>query len=105
MKKLPLEYWMVTKTYLPSFICDSSDGSDSSDSSDSSDNSDISDSSDQKTFTTKNFFHIKTIFSQFFFLHLKTFFHKKKSNCDETQTQILMKLKNSNWDESQELKL
>ena len=37
---------MVTKTYLPSYLCDSSGGSDSNDSSDSSDRSDSSDSSD-----------------------------------------------------------
>ena len=33
---------MVTKTYLPSNLCDSSDSSDNSDSCDSSDNSDSS---------------------------------------------------------------
>ena len=32
VKKLPLQYQMVTKTYLkPTYLCDSSDGSDSSD--------------------------------------------------------------------------
>ena len=41
---------MVTKTYLPSNLCDSSDNSDSSDSCDSSDSSDSIDSSDQKNF-------------------------------------------------------
>ena len=54
VKKWPLEYQMVTKTDLPSKICDSSD----SNSSDSSDSCDSSDSSYQKTFFTqkKNFF-------------------------------------------------
>ena len=56
---------MVTKTYLPSYLWESSDGSDSTDigdssdsseSSDSSDISDSSDSSDQTTFFTKIFF-------------------------------------------------
>ena len=46
MKKGPLEYQMVTKTYIPSNLC----GIDSSDRSDSSDGSD---SSDQKTIFTK----------------------------------------------------
>ena len=36
VKKWPLEYQIVTKTYLPSCLCDSSVGSDISDSSDSS---------------------------------------------------------------------
>ena len=64
---------MVTKTCLPSNICDSSEGSDSSDSSNSSESSESSDSSDQKNFF-KNFFH-KT----------KTFFHQKlkNSNCEK----------------------
>ena len=59
LKNRPLEYQIVTKTYLPSNLCDSSDGSDSSnssdscDSSDSSDISDSSDSSDQKKICTK----------------------------------------------------
>ena len=47
---------MVTKTYLPSYLCDSSDVSDSTDSNDRSDNSDSSDSSDssdQNTFCTE----------------------------------------------------
>ena len=56
---------MVTKTYLPTYLWDTSDTSDSSNSSDShksSDNSDISDisdstnSSDQKKFTIYIFF-------------------------------------------------
>ena len=64
---------MVTKTYLPSYICDSSGISDSSDSSysgdssDSSDNidsSDSSDSSDQKTFFSHKFFSTKNCLNQ-----------------------------------------
>ena len=51
---------MVTKTYLPSTLWDSSDSSDSSDTCNSSDISDSSDSSDQKTFFTKTLFSQKT---------------------------------------------
>ena len=46
MKKWPLEYQMVTKTYLPIYLCDSSGSSDSCDSCDSSDSSVSSDSSE-----------------------------------------------------------
>ena len=55
VKKWPLEYHMVTKTFFPFYLCDSSDisngndssgSSDSSDSYDSSDSSNISDSTD-----------------------------------------------------------
>ena len=46
VKKGPLECQMVTKTYLPSNLCDNSDSSDSINSSDSSDSSNISESSD-----------------------------------------------------------
>ena len=45
-EKWPLEYHMVTKTYLPTYLCDSSDSSVSSDSSDSSDSLNIIDSSE-----------------------------------------------------------
>ena len=94
MNKLvfPLEYQMVTKTYLPSYLCDcsdindstdSSDRSDNIDSSDSSDSSDISDSSDSSdsrdqntSFTGKNTFvtnkqkkSTKNPFLTEFFLH------------------------------------
>ena len=44
---------MVTKPYLPSYLCDSSDGSDSSDSSDSCDRINSSDISDKKKLTRK----------------------------------------------------
>ena len=47
MKKLQLEYQMVTKTFLLSNLCNSGHDSDSSDSNDSSDSSD---SGNQKTF-------------------------------------------------------
>ena len=44
VKKWPLEYQKVIKTYLPTYLWDSSDTSDSRDSSDISDSSDSSDS-------------------------------------------------------------
>ena len=51
-------YQIVTKSYLPSYSCASSDGSDSSDSSDSSESSESCDSIDPKTlFTKKNLMH------------------------------------------------
>ena len=56
---------MVTKTYLPSNLCDSSEGSDSSescDSSDSSDSSDSGDSCDQKIVSSK-----KNLYQKLFF--------------------------------------
>ena len=65
---------MVTKTYIPSNLCDSKDSSDSCDSCDSSDSkdscgsSDSSDSSDQK-----NFFPQKNTFFSLTFLHF--FYH------------------------------
>ena len=46
VKKWPLEYCKVIKTYLPTYLWDSSDTSDICDICDSSDNSDSSDSSD-----------------------------------------------------------
>jgi hypothetical protein len=42
----PLEYQMVTRTYLPTYLWDSSDSSDSSDSIDSFDSCDSCDCSD-----------------------------------------------------------
>ena len=76
---------MVTKTCLPSNLCDNSDSSDSiesCDSSDSSDSSDSCDSSDQTNFVRKKFFT-----KNFFFLQKKIpeNLFKKKLNCDETQ--------------------
>ena len=46
VKKLPLEYQKVTKTYCPTYLWDSSDSSDISDISDSHDSYDSRDSSD-----------------------------------------------------------
>ena len=53
MKKLPLEYQMVTKSYLkpnflPTYLCDSGNSSDSSDISDSRDSNDSCDSCDEE---------------------------------------------------------
>ena len=59
VKKWPLEYQKAIKTYLPTYLWDSSDSSDSSGSSDSSyssessESSDSSDSSDQIALYTK----------------------------------------------------
>ena len=47
---------MVTKSYLPSYLCASSDGSDSSASNNISDSSDSCDSIDQKMFLYKKLF-------------------------------------------------
>ena len=47
VKKWPLEYKKVIKTYLPTYLWDSSDSGDICDSCDSSDGSDGSDSSDK----------------------------------------------------------
>ena len=74
---------MVTKTNLPSNICDGIDSSNSRESSDRTDSSDSSDSSDPK----------KTYFSQ---LILYIFFLQKK---------FQQKLNNSNCDKTQRLKL
>ena len=80
VKKWPLEYQIVTKTYLPSNLCDSSDSSDTCNSSDSS-------------YRKKNF-NNKTFFLQFFL---------KQQNL--TKNQIVMKLKNSNCDKTLKLQL
>ena len=83
-EKVTLQYQMVTKTYLLSNLCDSSDRSysneisdsiDCSDSSDSRDSINSSDRSDQKNF----FFYNNTFFTKkrLFFtqkFHIKTFF-------------------------------
>ena len=68
---------MVTKTYLPSNLCDSSDSSVSNESCDSSDSSDQKIVSSKKLFT-KNFFFSKKN-------PQKNFFTKKNLNYDETQ--------------------
>ena len=81
---------MVTKTYLPSYLCDSSDSSDSSDTCDSSDSRDSSDGSDSSDSSdSKDSSDQKTVF----FTKTKTFFYNtknsqkklNKSNCVETQ--------------------
>ena len=127
LKKWPLEYQKEIISYLLTYLWDSIDICDSCGSWNSSDSSESSDNSDNKktivtvvtvvtivTTTKKNFFHQKTFFHQFFspshfFSYCKTFFTKKKSNCDETQklkiwwnskTKIVMKLKNSSCDET-----
>ena len=55
---------MVTKSYIPSNLCDSSDSSDSCDSCDSSNSSDSSDTSDTSDSSGKKklFFLLKKIF-------------------------------------------
>ena len=58
---------MVTKTYLPYYLCDRSDGSDSSD------------SSDQNTIFTKKLFSPQIIFTKNYFPPKKTFFSQKKT--------------------------
>ena len=77
---------MVTKTYLPSYLCDSSDGSDSSDrngcsnssdssdSFDSSDSSDISNSSDSSDRNNKAKFRHKKVTHKKY--HTRKFFYK-----------------------------
>ena len=92
MKKLPLEYQMVTKTFVKP-TCNSSDRHDSCDSIDSSeiskssDSSDRSDSSDQKTFFFHNSFLHQQQQSQ------KTFIHKKKSPKNLQKSQYVAKKK------------
>ena len=68
--QLPLEYQKVIKTYLSTYLWDSSDGSDSSDSSESSESSDSSDSSDSSessessNSTEQKTYLFKKLFSQ-----------------------------------------
>ena len=70
---------MLTKTYLPSNLCDSSDSSDSNDSSDSCDSSDRSDSSDSSE--QKGHFLFTNYFS-------------RKKSLKISKNQIVLKLKN-----------
>ena len=79
MKKWPLEYQMVTETYLPIYLCE---GSDSSDSFDCCNNYDSSD----------NFFCVFFVFPNCD----KT----QNSNCDNSKTQIVTKLKLKLWHNS-----
>ena len=53
VKKGPLDYQKVIKTYLPTYLWDRSDIIDSCDSSDISESSDISDSSDSSDSSDK----------------------------------------------------
>ena len=62
---------MVTKTYQPAYLGDSSDSSDSNDPSDSSDSSDSCDRSDPSPFFSKNLFSKKKNLQE-------NFFHKNK---------------------------
>ena len=87
---------MVTKTYLPIYLCDSSDSCNSSDSCDSSDGSE---SSDTNIYVTKVFFFlIVTTQKVKFWQNLKTQIVTKltKSNLDKSKTWIVSKLKNTN---------
>ena len=87
---------MVTKTYLPTYLCDSSDSCDSCDSSDSSESSYRSDSSDQKTFDNQITFFNYKLFSttkNFFFLF---FFYQKIKMLQNSGTQKSTKTKR-NW--------
>ena len=79
VKKEPLEYQMVTKTYLPSYICYRCDGSDISDSSDSNDQKNISPQHlfSQKKMFTKNFFHKNKVFTKKFTTKFLFFFTKR----------------------------
>ena len=98
VKKWPLECQMVTKTFLPSNICDSNHSSDSSDCSENL------------------FFHkIKTFFSpKKLFINQKKEFHQKKTFFHQ-KAQIVMKITrsspekffttSSNCEENQKLKL
>ena len=79
LKKWPLEYQMVTKTYLATYLWDSSDSSDCFDSSDSSDSNDSSDN-----FFLSQLFFLDNFFSSTFFVNK---IHKKleswqNSKCD-----------------------
>ena len=72
---------MVTKTYLPSNLCESSDSSDGCDSSDSIDSIDSSDSNDQRTFFTPKKLTPKLFFTIFFS-------HKKNHKLNFTTKKI-----------------
>ena len=61
VKKWPLEYQKVIKTYLCTYLRDSSDGSDSSDSSESSNSCDRSDSNDSTDSSDQTSLYTKTL--------------------------------------------
>ena len=63
VKKWPLEYQKVIKTYIHTYLRDSSNSSDSSDSSDSSGSSDRTDSSGSSDRKEKKF-QKKTVFTK-----------------------------------------
>ena len=123
MKKWTLEYQKVYKTFLCTYLrdnsessdsCDSSDSNDSSDSSDSSNSSDSSDS--QKKIVTKlkkkkimtklkkNSDQTKKIQKKLSFFFIKKNCLTKSPKLQlrwNSKTQIVMKLKNSNCDQTQ----
>ena len=88
---------MVTKTYLPSNLWDRSDSSDSNDSNDSSDSCDSSDKSDSRDSSESSDSSDQK--------RKKTIFPPQKKSLKNSKTEIVMKLKNSNCDENQKLKL
>ena len=71
----PLEYQIVTKTYIPFNLCDSSDSNDSGDSCDSNYSSDSCDSSDTSDSNDSSDWIFFFFFLSHFVLH---------STCDET---------------------
>jgi hypothetical protein len=105
VKKWPLDYQQVIKTYFPTYlwdISDSSDSSDSCDSSDSSDSSESSDSSDKKFFLPKNS-TTQIVMKLKLWWNSKTQIVRKLKNSNyekNLKTQIVMKLKNSNYDKT-----
>ena len=82
VKRWPLGYQKVIRTCLPTFLWDSSDSSDSS---------------DQETLFAGILF-LQFFFFIFIFFLPRNFFHKKN-----WKTQMVIKLKNSNFDETQKL--
>ena len=80
VKKWPLEYQKVIKTYLSTYLWDSSDISDSFDGSDSNDTSDRSGSKDRSEDSDQtSFFHQKTFLTIFFLIFFlpRNFVHQK----------------------------
>ena len=108
VKQWLIEYQMVTKAYLPTYLWDSSDSSDSSDSRDSSDSSDSSDSNDSSDSSDRS--DQKNFFSQFFFspIIFTQKYHQKIQQLKlwwNSKSQSVMKLINSNCDETLKLQL
>ena len=99
---------MVTKTYLPSNICDSSDSNDTCNSSDCSDSSDSCDSSDSSVSSDSSDSSDGSDSSERSYQkknHKKTFFYDKKISQKNSKTKTVLKLKNSNCHKTQKLKL